>query len=112
MTLDLSKPVKTRDGQEVRIYVTDSDTILGYPIVGDVKTNGSIWRLTRWTVGGRIGSESVHPGDLVNVQMEHTVWTNIYDSRCYTSKTQADEQAGSTRKACIKITYTEGEGLK
>lgn len=42
----------------------------------------------------------------------HEVWTNIYNKHGgYKTKEEADRGAARGRIACVKLTFTEGEGL-
>jgi hypothetical protein len=55
----------------------------------------------------------------VNVPKKHEVWINFYDddgegdydSYSYSSRAIADESADSNRIACVRVEFTEGEGL-
>jgi len=64
--LDLSKPVQTRDGHEVRIYETNAPGV--YPIQGAIVTSDEEWKITEW---GKYGEYyeygKSHDLDLVNV---------------------------------------------
>ena len=66
MSLDLSKPLQTRDGREARIYASDGGG--EFPVHGAVK-NFEVWRGASWTIAGkyfdREDGRSVN--DLVNV---------------------------------------------
>jgi len=51
--------------------------------------------------------------DLFMDPVTHTRFLNLYDESAYTYMTreEADMKARDGRLACIKVTFTEGEGL-
>lgn len=117
MSLDLTKPVQTRDGREVRVYATDGYG--SHPIHGAIKSVGE-WQMVSWQKGGQIYELSaINRSDLVNVptpKHKLTAYMNVY--KCgtiasFTSRALADRYPRN-RVACIPVTveYEEGEGLK
>ncbi len=69
MTLDLTKPVQTRDGRKVRILCTDRNGSK-HPVVGLIDTYGDrkLEMPHTWTSDGKFNSVEVdHEADLVNV---------------------------------------------
>lgn len=48
------------------------------------------------------------------IEKKNEGWINIYESEAVFHKTResADKASGSGRMACIKVTWTDGEGLK
>jgi hypothetical protein len=117
MPFDPKEPVQFRYAPEqVRIVATDLKD--DRPIVIAVTIAG------KETIGyrhadGRVISGRENPYDLVNVPKKYEVWINFYDddgegdydSFSYSSRAIADESADSTRIACVRVEFTEGEGL-
>lgn len=112
------KPVGFRHAPEqVRIVATDlkADRPIVIAITGSSGQEGVAFR----HADGRIYSDIESPYDLVNVPKKHEVWINFYDddgdgdydSYSYSSRAIADESADSNRIACIRVEFTEGEGL-
>lgn len=107
--LDLTKPVKTRDGREARIICTDR--------VGD----NNIIALVKDEDGGEYAISCDETGkrwlsgeckeDLVNIPEKKVGWINIYSHRtlcrCYLTKEEADTQSNKHRVACARIEWGE-----
>jgi hypothetical protein len=117
--LDLSKPVQTRDGRAARIICTDKKNLV-YPIVALITTSAEIETLKTYTPAGQLFAISTGKGlsrhDLINVPVVKTGWLNMYPRKhtsptLWRTKELADEAACTNRIACIKVEYTEGEGL-
>ncbi len=71
LTFDPTKPLRTRCGQEARIYATEAGGI--YPIHGAVfSLRDGKWRQNAWTPSGcsQVGEES--PLDLINIPEQPT----------------------------------------
>jgi len=115
---DPKEPVQFRHAPEqVRVVATDLKD--DRPIVIAVTIAG------KETVGyrhadGRVISGRDSPYDLVKVPKKYEVWINFYDddgdprgydSYSYSSRAIADGSADTTRIACIRVEFTEGEGL-
>lgn len=79
MALDLSKPVKTRDGLSVRIICTDA--IGEDPIVGLVRMNAWHEKLIQWQPDGRFLRNCEDGLDLLNAPVRREGWINIFPSR-------------------------------
>jgi hypothetical protein len=114
VTLDLTKPVTTRDGQPVTILKTDLKTTTGYTILGYATAKDGTQTVRVWDPQGRVsyGRETNH--DLVNVPSVIKGWINIYnDGDCllHSSKETADRLGASSRIACIYVEFEEGQGL-
>ena len=123
MPLDLTRPLQTRDGHEVRIYATDGQGL--YLIHGAVNMNGQ-WFVFSWGKEGRYFTDKEMPCDLVNApapKHKLTTYLNIHDGGrhgvyaiAYESKEQASNyMVGSdARVACIPITveYSDFEGIE
>lgn len=112
--LDLTKPVQTRDGRQVRILCTDM--IGTFPMVGLIKGHCGDEDVAMWTSDGkyRLFDDCEH--DLMNVPEKHSVWINFYKSGMrygwHTSKEMADRQAGEDRIACVNVVFNDGDGLE
>lgn len=114
--IDWTKPIQTRDGYPVRILCIDART--DRPVVGLVIFNANIKEdVYTWFTNGSY-SVSKHSRDLINVPVKHEGWLNIYPTNgiegyFYKTKEEADNAASIIMKriACIKIEFTEGEGL-
>lgn len=118
MSLDLSKPVQTRDGRKVRILCTDAGG--ERPVVGLI--DGCVWR---WTGGGYDSNGNYRSAqyDLVNVpEPERTVWVNVYVSKSgklHCGKPQASEAnaltcpnfSGTMVARAVPLTYRPGQGI-
>lgn len=80
MTLDLNKPVQTRDGRKARIICTDKK--------GTKFSIVALWEMVEgkeiinvYTENGKARSNEVDsPDDLINVPEER--WVNLYKSCC------------------------------
>jgi len=118
MSFNPNRPVQFRQAPEqVRIVATDlkADRPIVIAITGSSGQEGVAFRYA----DGRIYSCVNNPYDLVNVPKKHEVWINFYDddgegdydSYSYSSRAIADENADSNRIACIRVEFTEGEGL-
>lgn len=132
--LDLKKPLQTRDGREVKIFIMD-DAPNGMGIVGIISgkintcAEGS-WFMSYWTKEGIPTNESFLPfsdsskdyASLINVPekpKKHKVWVNIYPIStyiyrtvyCYPSRESADKNHDVDRIACVEVEFEEGEGL-
>lgn len=112
MTLDLNKPVQTRDGRKARILgplAGGPDRIAVAVTIGDME-----FAEARYSDGMYLnGKKSLH--DLINVPEER--WVNVYrdnthECLIFASREEADRFVrcnGVDRIACLK--FTEGEGL-
>jgi hypothetical protein len=112
------QPVGFRHAPEkVRILATDLKFDL--PIVIAVLRDDGREEIRTRHPDGRVNPGRDSPYDLVNVPKKHEVWINFYDddgegdydSYSYPSRAIADESADSNRIACIRVEFTEGEGL-
>lgn len=120
-SLDLTKPVQTRDGRKVEIKFVD-ESLDTYPVVGVVVEPDGKRFCENWTIDGRVygPDHNARPKDLVQA-LEPLIegWVNIYTGqygnteysmKC--SKVEADNDANQARRiACVKIQYRKGEGL-
>jgi len=117
-TLDLTKPVQTRNGLPARILITDFKH-KEYTVAAAVTKDGKE-QLYTYDKTGRFMHECRHELDLINIPVEitKTSWLNVYSNDLlidclHSTREQADMQACDGRIACIPVTYTytEGEGL-
>lgn len=76
MTLDLTKPVQTRDGSEAKISGTDNPG--DYPVYGYIKASDDEWVPECWTREGRQISDAVGDLDIINVPVKLMRWVNVY----------------------------------
>jgi hypothetical protein len=115
--IELGKKYRTEGHQEVRIYAVDGNGL--YPVHGAVKY-GDGWSSAVWTKGGLYDYEnSPTSSDLVEVKprIQREVWVNVYhngvDDELWFTRRTADEQALTSRIACVKlvIDVEEGHGL-
>lgn len=65
MPLDLKKPLQTRKGNEVKIFMENSGNKY-YPIMGAIFEEGE-WFPRGWDKNGRLYEDSLHDQDLINV---------------------------------------------
>ena len=115
--IDINKKYRTRDGREVRIYVTDGRG--GTAIHGAIKTCSGYWLQESWWSSGQLLTSLQSDSDLIEVRPRHkrTAWLNIYGSgivpEAWSSKENADRAAACGRIACVKVEldFEEGEGL-
>jgi hypothetical protein len=113
---DPKEPVKFRDAPEkVRVLAADlkSDRPI---IIATMTPEGTEWWGRRYP-DGRLEHDRDSAYDLVNVTQEREVWVNFY-SECgylfgcaYSSNALADERANADRIACVRVKFTEGQGL-
>lgn len=113
--IELGKQYKTRDGREVRIYAVDGG---GHrPIHGAIR-EGQEWVAYTWLHDGVAG---LHCNTLIEAKprIKREVWLNVYresDVEFYgvcSKKEDADNYAGDSRIACVKLVIDceEGTGL-
>ena len=114
---DITKTYKTRDGREVRIYATDGGG--DRPVHGAVINHGE-WFLRHWSAKGTAFPDHGHcSDDLIEVKsrIQREMWVNVYpngvDDELWFTKAVADQQALTSRIACVRLTIDceEGEGL-
>lgn len=108
---DLTKPLQTRDGREVRIYATDAGG--EYPIHGAVK-EGQGWLHEGWSIRGELVRGLERCLDLVNVPQKNVRYLNIYPAemdviRTHATKELADSVAAIGRIACVRVEFEEGQ---
>ena len=113
MTLDLTKPVQTRDGRKVRILCTDMDGEYD-SIVGIVMNTNESEQCESWRPDGHYYDTSETNSDLVNVPETRVVWVNMYPGNFHTlwpAKERADamQKSDNSREACIRVEYEVGQ---
>lgn len=85
MTLDITRPVQTRDGRPVRI-ITWTEGTKEYPIVGVVEDDlGEV--LYKWTSEGYFlkGCKAYDDNDLINAPERRSLYVNINEKGFTTS---------------------------
>ena len=115
--LDLTKPVRTRDGRKVRILCTDGPG--KYPICG--YKEGFDAPCT-WRTDGRFADSGAYSGnDLVNIEPEPvTMWIPLFlgsdgkpftSRTLYTTKESAEVRIGLCANfiATVPVTFTPKE---
>ena len=110
--IDPAKTYRTRDGREVRIYAVDGAELDG--VHGAILFPERGWLACQWHSDGKYISNDQCSADLIEVKPKHVRWVNVYshgDWSDYEDRESADRFATSTRIACIRIEFEEGEGL-
>lgn len=116
MKVEMGKQYRTRDGLEVRIYAVDGDKEM--PVHGAVLTKHG-WKVNSWALDGRWCPNMTDARDLVEVRprIKREMWVNVYpngvDDELWCTKEVADQQALTSRIACVRveIDVEEGHGL-
>jgi len=108
----------TEDGHMFRIFITDGGG--AYPVIGIyLPHNSGAWLTARWTAKG----EPVYGSSGLRISEEPTrgvFWINIYQkdypkdrfSAGHLTREEADRHSRSSRLACVKIEWAEGQGLE
>lgn len=115
--LDLTKPVQTRDGRKVLLLGVLKKSRTSYPLITVVTQPNGEEVLETYTLQGYAtlaSSNGENSRDLVNVPEKHQAWINLYPhggGSLHTSRERADSHALCNRIACVKVEYTEGQGL-
>ena len=115
MKIEMGRTYRTRDGRDVRIYAVDGEP--DWPIHGAIK-EGDKWFLNKWDVSGK-WMETRTVSDLIEVRprIKREMWVNVYpngvDDELWFTKEVADQQALTSRIACVRveIDVEEGHGL-
>lgn len=123
-SFDPTKPVQTRDGWPARILCTDFKS--SKSLVAAIKyPYPDSEAIQYYNPDGRVYLNQESGLDLINVPVKHTGWMNMYNVntdycsiKLHPSKEAADKAASNhhgvpdpKRLACIKVEFTEGEGL-
>lgn len=117
MTLDLTKPVTTRDGRPVRIV--EPNLKCSYPILGIITEPNGTEEVRLWSSSGQLIEGHHDRHDLINKPETVRGWLNVYPGIRTGSRTMvlhptravADELATDERVACVEFECTEGFGL-
>ena len=113
---------QTKDGHKVRILCKDGPSIVDsvpQPLVGYIDGCDTA---DAWCIDGRYFLEVGDDKDLVNIPEKHVVWVNVHQghvdyflgAKLCPTKEDATRHAltyDATHVACIKVEFTEGEGL-
>lgn len=106
MTLDLTKPVQTRDGRKARILATDINC--EWPIAAVIKMKGDSDHeiVKSYRIHGRIFDCCESFDDLVNAPERVSRWFNIYPKDAYPrDREEANRIAYRDQIAMIEIVY-------
>lgn len=113
MKLDITKPVRTRDGRPVRVLCTDKKG--NFPIVALITDGNEKETVCTYnTEGHYYSSGGVCDADLVNVPERVERWLNIYHPKRWArpefekSLEDANCMAGDNRLGVLHIVY-EGD---
>ena len=111
MSIDFSKPVRTRNGHEVVIFGTDFDGT--FPVRG--YTVGESPKIVRsWKLDGSYVWDGTSTHDLVQEKprVKRKVFINVYKDYTfvYGSFAEANHQATLGRIACVEINIDVEEG--
>ncbi len=106
--ISTDKTYRTKDGKDVVIFTTTA--IRSRPVVGQL---GGDSYITSWYEDGSYETKGSSPMDLVEVMPKHVQWVNVYSFGVVACDTreEADKGSSSGRIACLRIEFTEGEGL-
>lgn len=110
---DPTKPVRTRDGQEVEILRSDLKCV--EPIVSVITKRDGEQSIFRHSEGGHFFEDKSESSlDLINIPEKF--WVNVYGpshpasiNSTYRSRAEAEDMAAPSRIACLE--FTEGDGL-
>jgi len=112
--IDCSKEYATRDGLKVTdLHQLTEPLDSGETLIGVAQYPNGVRVRCQWhSHGCYLENAARHSQDLIEVQVAHEKWINIYnDHGKYDSQEAANEHAGSGRIACIPVRFSEGEGL-
>jgi hypothetical protein len=115
--LDLSKPLQLQRGDKVigAMRLPDGRIMAAYSMAeyrSDALTCADIW-----SSDGTYTSGDPSELDIINVPVKHEMWLNIYfdgsrfEPYCYGTRNEADKNSSDHRIACVRVEFTEGEGL-
>lgn len=76
-TLDLTKPVQTRDGRKARIICTDALSAT-YPVVALVMSKDGFEYTSAYTLEGEYHPPNVCDEDIFNIPVEVVTFKNVY----------------------------------
>jgi hypothetical protein len=105
--IDINKKYQTREGKEVRIFMTDGRQ--PYPVMGAVNHEDG-WYPKSWDIEGKFYKGEEHWEDLVEVKVKKTrqAWVNIYpieaEACIHASLDGANAAADEHRIACVPVT--------
>ena len=113
--IEMGRVYRTRDGREVRIYATDGG---GHkPIHGAIR-EGESWVVASWLYDG-VAALDCNSLIEVRPRIKREVWVNVYpeesgmNTHAHDCKKAANDCAGPSRIACVRLTIDceEGTGL-
>ena len=120
--IDVFKPVRQKNGRSVTILSVAMDENSAWPInalVEDKDGNANIHSFSSEGIYSSLMRPSVFDLENFEPPVEHTFWANIYSAILVPDVYfhGDEEDAKDARRgqngalACVKVTYTEGEGL-
>lgn len=113
--IDLTKPVQTRDGREVRLYNADKlDGGAGYALHGAILDSLG-WQEASWTKDGSFCVGEKNCRDLVNIPVKRSGRINVYSDSgypgclgCFVHETEGEaKQRGGNGAAQVYIEREE-----
>ena len=113
LKIEAGKKYRTRGGNEVEVLKTDVRD--KRPIAGIITNKDGSQFVHEWTVHGYCWPDGKPTFlDLISeIKPKRGVWLNVYDygpAACfYSSREEADERAGASRLACIRLEFEEGQ---
>ena len=117
--LNPNKPVQLRDGRQVRNVCWDFRRLDGSICISGIVACETYDLSMTWCKDGRRYADSQFDkvNDLINVPERIERWVNVYGEgaivQLHETKEMADKYASKQgRIACIKISFTVGEGLE
>ena len=113
LKIEAGKKYRTRGGDEVEILRTDVRD--KQPVVGIFTDKHGDQEVCSWTPAGFYFSQDERSiFDLISeVKPKRVVWLNVYGGvspcYCYSTRKEADRQAGHHRIACIRVEFEENQ---
>lgn len=106
--VDLTKPVRTRDGREA-IILTITRKCAGneFPVVALITGGDGNQICSTFTLQGKLmGDRAVaNPKDLVNIPAKRRGFVNVYDCNLHATQDLADHASYSPRLATLQVEF-------
>lgn len=106
---DPNKPYRRRDGNPAKIVYA---LLHGRYIVVSENNNSLEYIYTIYNDGTFCGNGDENIRDLINIPGKVEGWVNVYPERIFATQETAKACATEHCLACIKVSFTEGEGLR
>jgi hypothetical protein len=91
MTLDLTKPIQTRDGRPARVLATDLNHSMGYSLTVAVGNRRGYEITEQYPPSGRFNPDEDRPYDLINVpEKSVTRFLNLGNAYSHLSSAKAE----------------------